>query len=94
MTANPDQTWIDLKDAAPLLGMTLGSARNLITLNKFPVPTYKLGRRTVVDRDVLNAFFAEQRAKGLARIKEAPAPADRRKPYNYKHPGRTHPKRA
>jgi len=68
-----------------MLGMSYASAKNLVSLNKFPVPTYKLGRRRVVDRYVLKAFFAKQKTIGLGALKDAPVSLDgRRRPYIYK----------
>jgi hypothetical protein len=78
VTAFPDddvkKTWVSLEQAAPLFGLEFVTLKNMIALKKFPVPVYKIGRRTVIDKDVLNAFFAEQRSEGLRRL------ADRNKP--------------
>jgi hypothetical protein len=60
--------WIDCKDAAALFGMTHQSIKNAITREPFPVPTYKLGKRRVIDRDVLAAYFAERRAEGMTEL--------------------------
>jgi len=38
---------------------------NLISRNKFPVPTYKLGKKRVIDLVVLRAFFEGKKAEGL-----------------------------
>lgn len=74
-----EQPWIDLKEAAPLFGMTFESIKNAVSLDKFPVPTYKLGRRRVIDRDVLAAFFAQQKSEGLADLKTRQPFPDSRK---------------
>ena len=37
-------------------------------LTKFPVPTYKLGKKRVIDLAVLRAFFEAKRAEGLSRL--------------------------
>lgn len=68
-----DQTWTDVKDAAPLFGMTHEGIKNAISMGRFPCPTYKLGRRRVIDNEVLEAFFKDQRAKGLQTLKDRPA---------------------
>lgn len=67
-----EQSWILVRDAAPLFGMTFDSIKNLISQNKFPVPTYKLGRNRVIDKDVLQAFFEEQKAQGLKKLAANP----------------------
>ena len=41
---------------------------NLISRNKFPVPTCKLGKKRVIDLAVLRAFFEAKRAEGLFRL--------------------------
>ena len=61
-------TWISVTDAAPQFGMTPGAIMNLISRNKFPVPTYKLGKKRVIDLAVLRAFFEAKRAEGLSRL--------------------------
>jgi predicted DNA-binding transcriptional regulator AlpA len=72
MPAQESETWIDVKDAAPLFGMSVQTIKNAISLGKFPVPTYKLGKRRVFDRQVLAAYFEEQRAQGMRALKEGP----------------------
>lgn len=63
-----ERPWLGLKELAELFGMTLGSARNAIAEQRFPVPTYKLGKRVVADRAVVEAFFASRRAEGLKAV--------------------------
>lgn len=55
-----------MTDAAPQFGMTPGAIMNLVSRDKFPVPTYKLGKRRVIDRAVLQAFFEAKKAEGLS----------------------------
>ena len=74
-----DDTWIDLKDAAPKFGMSYGSAKNAVLLDRFPVRTYKVGRRVVIDRQVMAAYFEAQRIAGMKALEEAPARPLRRK---------------
>lgn len=63
-----ERPWLGLKELSELFGMTLGSARNAIAEQRFPVPTYKLGKRVVADRAVVEAFFASRRAEGLKAV--------------------------
>jgi hypothetical protein len=70
-----EKTWEDLKDVADMFGMTFGSIKNAIAADTFPVPTYKLGRRLVVDKDVLKAYFDEQKEAGLNALRARPKPA-------------------
>lgn len=66
------QSWISLEEAAPMFGLTFETVKNMVSQDKFLVPTYKLGRRRVIDREVLAAFFAEQRAEGMRRLQSRP----------------------
>lgn len=68
-----DDNWIDLKDAAPKFGMSYGSAKNAVLLDRFPVETYKVGRRVVIDRQVMAAYFEAKRVAGMKRLEEMPA---------------------
>lgn len=63
-----ERPWIGLKELAELFGLTLGSIRNAIAEQRFPVPTYKLGKRVVADKHVVEQFFASRRADGLTQI--------------------------
>jgi hypothetical protein len=65
--------WIALKDVAPMFGLRYQTCKNLVHLGRFPVDTYKLGRIRVVDRVVLDAYFAAMRDRGLQVLKEAPS---------------------
>ena len=66
--AMSEVTWISVTDAAPQFGMTPGAIMNLISRNKFPVPTYKLGKKRLIDLAVLRAFFEAKKAEGLSRL--------------------------
>ncbi len=61
-----DRPWIELEELAPLFGVTPDTAKNKIAYGTFEVPTYKIGKKIVADRAVVDAFFAAKRQKGLA----------------------------
>jgi hypothetical protein len=61
-----DLPWMPLAECARQLGMTVKSAHNCLLLATFPVPTYKLGKRRVVDKGVMAEFFRLKREQGLA----------------------------
>jgi hypothetical protein len=63
-----DVAWIDVNDAAHLFGMKHQSIKNSISRESFPVPTYKLGKRRVIDRKVLASYFAERSSEGMAKL--------------------------
>ena len=71
---NVEKNWMDLKDAAPLFGMSYESIKNAVHLNRFPCPTYKIGRRRVVSLKVLHAYFEKQDSEGLTMLENPPAP--------------------
>lgn len=68
----PDRTWITLREASPLFGMSYEGIKNLITKHEFPVPTYRIGRTRVIDKKVLDTFFEEMARKGIEQLKETP----------------------
>jgi hypothetical protein len=70
--------WLPLSIACDMFGMTYNSARNAVLQERFPVMTYRLGRYIVVDKDVMQNYFREQRERGLKKLQEPPR-EDRRK---------------
>lgn len=48
---------------------TLKCLQQAVRNGNFPVPTYKIGRYIVADKEVVRAFFADQREKGLEKIR-------------------------
>ncbi len=64
-----EPSWISLKDVCSCYGMNYESAKNAVRCGTFPVPTYKLGRLTVVDKAVHTEFFARKRRDGLLALK-------------------------
>lgn len=65
--------WIELRDLAPLFGVTYDTAKNKIAFGTFEVPTYKLGKKIVADRSVVDAFFESKREHGLRQLAESTA---------------------
>lgn len=61
-----ERPWIELKDLAPMLGVTPATAKNKISCKTFEVPTYKLGKKIVADRRVVEEFFNQKRLHGLS----------------------------
>lgn len=64
--------WISITDAAPMFGMTVSGIRNSIFREKFPVPTYRLGKQRVIDKEVLKAYFDKKKAAGLSALDNTP----------------------
>lgn len=64
-----DRNWFHLHEVATEYGYSsLASAQAAVRGGTFPVPTYKLGRRIVVDVDVHAAFFRRKRQEGLQEL--------------------------
>ena|SRR5258708_30664062 len=65
------ESWIDVREAAPMFGMTAGAIKNAILEERFACPTFKLGKRHVINRGVLAAFFAETESEGFAKLRKS-----------------------
>lgn len=62
--------WISLKEVVHLFGVTYETAKNRIYAENFPVPVRREGRLLVVDKAVIDRYFAERRAADLARFSQ------------------------
>jgi hypothetical protein len=74
-----DKSWLLLKDAAPLFGMSWDSIKNAVSEGRFPVDTYKLGRNRVIDKDVMAAYFAALKAHGMKKLADNPPQGERKR---------------
>jgi hypothetical protein len=63
-----DPPWLALEDVCHMYGCGLRSALQAIRAERFPVPTYKIGRRVVIDKDVHAEFFKRKKEAGLAAL--------------------------
>lgn len=63
-----DCPWIELRKVCHLFGVSYETAKNKIYAEAFPVPVRKEGRLLVVDKAVLERYFADRRAADLARL--------------------------
>lgn len=61
--------WIPLEDVCSMYGVTYETAKNKIAAGRFPVATYKVGKRHVVDRVVHEEYFRLQRERGLLALR-------------------------
>lgn len=60
--------YIHISELAELMGMNPRSVSNSIYRDQFPIPTYKLGKHRVADKEVVDAFFKRQRDIGMELI--------------------------
>lgn len=63
-----ERPWVYVKDVCDWFGVTYETAKNQIYAEVFPVPTYKVGNRSVIDREVLRLYFERKRDEGLASL--------------------------
>lgn len=61
--------WVAVEEVCSMFGITYPTAKNKIAMGTFPVPTYKVGKRHVIDRVVHEEFFKQQRERGLALLR-------------------------
>lgn len=61
-----ERVWLDIKDVCSDFGLSYSTAKNRIYFGTFPVPTYKVGKKIVVDRAVLDAYWQRKRDEQLA----------------------------
>lgn len=65
-----DRPWRTVAEIYEQLGYrSLKAAQNAVSAGNFPVPTYLLAGKRVVDVEVVNAFFASHREDGLKQLK-------------------------
>lgn len=60
-----EKPWVAVEDVCESYGLTYPSAKMAIQRGTFPVSTYKVGKKHVIDKEVHRRFFAEKRAEGL-----------------------------
>lgn len=64
-----ERPWRTVAEMYQQLGYkSLKAAQNAISAGNFPVPTYLLAGKLVVDVEVVNAFFAAHREDGLKQL--------------------------
>ncbi len=64
-----DRPWRTIAEIYQQLGYkSLKAAQNAVSAGRFPVATYVLAGKRVVDVEVVNAFFASHREEGLKQL--------------------------
>lgn len=64
-----DMPWVAVKDVCSMYGVTFETAKNKIHSGTFDVPTYKVGKLWVIDRQVHESYFNHMRSVGLQKLK-------------------------
>lgn len=60
--------YYNVEELAEIVGVTPKGLLNAVSRGNFPIPTYKLGRMRVADKKVVEKYFEEKRAEGMAQI--------------------------
>lgn len=60
-----EKPWVAVEAVCELYGYTYATSKNKIALGTFPVKTYKVGKKHVIDKEVHEGFFRRQRDAGL-----------------------------
>lgn len=60
-----EMPWVAVKDVCQMYGVTYETAKNKIHAGTFDVPTYKVGKVLVIDREVHETYFRNMRLAGL-----------------------------
>ena len=65
MTEKPYYTMTELAD---LISMSVKGLHNSMSKDSFPIPTYKLGKFRVADKEVVNLYFEEKRLESMRKF--------------------------
>lgn len=69
-----DRPWRAINEIHEQFGYkSIKAAQNAISSGCFPVETYVLAGRRVVDVEVMNAFFQHHRERGIEKLKKRKA---------------------
>jgi len=58
-----------MQELADIMCMSLKGLHNALHSKTFPIPTYKIGKRRVADKDVVEAFFEQKKLEGMQKIR-------------------------
>lgn len=63
-----DRPFYTMEELSELLCMSTKGILNAVSAERFPIPTYKVGKHRVADREVVRHYFEAQRAKGMSEL--------------------------
>tara|TARA_S200000501_G_scaffold68685_3_gene60582 strand:- start:161 stop:367 length:207 start_codon:yes stop_codon:yes gene_type:complete len=66
-----ERQFYKLEELAELFGMTLNGVRTCIARERFPVPTYRIGKIRVADKKVVHRFFEEKSNEGMIELEKS-----------------------
>jgi hypothetical protein len=59
---------MSIQKLAPRFGLTVSGVYNAIGKGRFPIPTFRSGKRRYADPRVVRDYFAAKRSEGLAAL--------------------------
>lgn len=66
-----DKPWVEVREVCGLYGVTFETAKNKVSAGTFDVPTYRIGKKLVIDREVHETYFRRLREAGLRALDES-----------------------
>ena len=63
-----EKPYYNMSELAEIMSMSLKGLHNALHNETFPIPTYKLGKFRVADKEVVSYYFEQKRAEGLNKI--------------------------
>lgn len=70
MSISNTPPWVELSEVCQDYGVRFETALNKIAAGTFPVKTYKVGKKVVIDREVHVEYFLRQRKIGMKALGE------------------------
>jgi hypothetical protein len=61
-----EKPYYTMPELAELMSMSLKGLHNALHHESFPIPTYKLGKFRVADKEVVSYYFEQKRAEGMS----------------------------
>jgi predicted DNA-binding transcriptional regulator AlpA len=59
---------ITMKKLAPIFGLSMSGIYAAISNDRFPIPTYKLGKGRYADQQAVRDYFEAKRSEGLTTL--------------------------
>ena len=63
-----EKPYYTMAELADLMSMSIKGLHNSLHKDSFPIPTYKLGKFRVADKEVVNLYFEEKRLESMRKF--------------------------
>lgn len=67
-TINDTTPWVDLSQVCEMYGVKYNTAKGQVANKTFPVETYRVGKKIVIDKEVHQNYFLGKRQSGLSAL--------------------------